>query len=55
MEKEKEEFKPFVPAEKQMKELGQENIKEYLIKYEKTAKNMKMIFINKTERNNEGY
>ena len=41
--------------EKQMKELGQENIKEYLIKYEKTAKNMKMIFINKTERNNEGY
>ena len=41
--------------EKQMKELGQENIKDYLIKYEKTAKNMKMIFINKTERNNEGY
>ena len=41
--------------EKQMEELGQENIKEYLIKYEKTAKNMKMIFINKTERNNEGY
>ena len=33
-----------------MKESGLENIKEYLMKYEKTAKNMKDIFNKKSER-----
>ena len=36
--------------EKHMKDSEQENIKEYLIKYEKTAKNLKNIFNNKSER-----
>jgi hypothetical protein len=37
--------------EKQMNELGQENVKEYLDIYERTAKNLKEIFLRKTERN----
>jgi len=37
--------------EKQMNALGQENVKEYLDIYEKTAKNLKEIFLRKTERN----
>ena len=36
--------------EKHMKDSGQENINEYLKKYEDTAKNMKDIFDKKTER-----
>ena len=37
--------------EKQMINSKQENIKEYLDKYEDTAKNMKYIFDKKSERN----
>ncbi len=37
--------------EKQMINSKQENIKEYLDKYEDTAKNMKDIFDKKSERN----
>ena len=36
--------------EKHMKDSGQENISEYLKKYEDTAKNMKDIFDKKIER-----
>ena len=36
--------------EKQMKDSGQDNIVEYLKKYEDTAKNLKDIFTKKIER-----
>ena len=36
--------------EKHMKKSGHESVKEYLLKYEKTAKNMKDIFNKKSER-----
>ena len=44
-----------IQLEKQMKQLGQENIKEYLERYESIAKNLKTIFIKKIERNKYNY
>ena len=44
-----------IQLEKQMKQLGQENIKEYLERYESIAKNLKAIFIKKIERNKYNY
>lgn len=39
--------------EKQMNEAGQDNIKDYLKRYEYVAKNMKKIFKKKTARKNK--
>ena len=44
-----------IQLKKQMKQLGQENIKEYLERYESIAKNLKTIFIKKIERNKYNY
>ena len=44
-----------IQLEKQMTQLGQENIKEYLERYESIAKNLKTIFIKKIERNKYNY
>ena len=44
-----------VELKKQMTILGQENSEEYLKIYEKTANNMKEIFIKKLERNPKKY
>ena len=44
-----------IQLKKQMKQLGQENIKEYLERYESIAKNLKTIFIKKLERNKYNY
>ena len=44
-----------IQLEKQMKQLGQENIKEYLERYESSEKNLKTIFIKKIERNKYNY
>ena len=44
-----------IQLEKQMKQLGQENIKEYLERYESIAKNLNTIFIKKIERNKYNY
>ena len=44
-----------IEIEKRMEILGQENIKEYLEKYKRTANNMKAIFIKKIGRNLKNY
>ena len=44
-----------IELERQMNILGQDNVKDYLEKYERTAKNMKEIFIRKIERNMNNY
>ena len=42
-----------IELEKQMNKLEQENTKKYLDIYERTAKNLKAIFMRKTERNSK--
>ena len=42
-----------IELEEQMNSLGQENVKEYLDIYESIAKNLKAIFMRKTERNSK--
>ena len=39
--------------EEKMRKDGQDNIKEYLIKYRKVAHNFESIFIKKSSRNNK--